>query len=171
MHCDDGLGIFLILHFENIRRSVVMEFAAPRSSAQVTKLNLSVSPRMKLRTRSGKGRMTALDAPKRLRERRNRFGRVIRIQTDEVGRSSDRDAIIFEAHQPCRGTGDHIEAASKVCRSRHMANIGIEVSHPDQRAVTIRGERVQDIVGRDRAGQPAFRNGSAGTTPRGTAWS
>ena len=61
-----------------------------------------VSSRMKLRTRPGERRVTAFDAPKRLGERRNRFGGVARIQTDEVSRSSNRNAIILQAHQPRR---------------------------------------------------------------------
>src|ERR1700738_4422513 len=55
-----------------------------------------VSSRMKLRTRPGERRVTAFDAPKRLGERRNRFGRGARLQTDEVSRSSNRNAIILQ---------------------------------------------------------------------------
>src|ERR1700731_4334815 len=104
---------------------------------------------MKPRTGAAERRTTALDAPKRLREGRNRFSWAVRIQTDEVGRSSAPDAIVFQTHQPRRGSGDHIEAPGKVGRPRNMADIRIEVRHPDKRAVTVRGERVQDIVGRD----------------------
>src|ERR1700731_19044 len=44
-----------------------------------------VSRRMKLRARPGKRRPAALDAPQRLRERRDRVCGIVRIETDEIG--------------------------------------------------------------------------------------
>jgi len=57
---------------------------------------------MKLRPMPRKGRATAFDAPQRLRERCDRVRRIARIQTHEVSRAADRDAVIVEPHQPRR---------------------------------------------------------------------
>ncbi len=108
--------------------------------------------RIKLRPRAGKRGSSALDAPERLRNRGDRLRRTARVDADEIGWPANLDAVIVEPHQPRGSTRDHVEASGKIGRPRDMADIGIEVRHPDQRRITVGRERIEHIVGRDRAG-------------------
>ena len=89
---------------------------------------------MKLRAGPGKGQAAALDAPERLRQRRDGIGGIARIETYEIGRSAHRDAIIREPHQPRRGTCDHIEASGEVPWPRRAAPLR---EHDDDRELHV----------------------------------
>lgn len=117
--------IFSAIHSEKVlgRRSLIRLFNDAVESIRWW---------MKLRAGSRERRTAAFEAPKRLRQRRDRVRRATRIKADEIGHSSDRDAIIFQAHQSRRGPGDHVEAAGEIGRPRNVTDICVEVGHPDQ---------------------------------------
>src|SRR5689334_20709510 len=82
--------------------------------------------RMELWPRTGERGASALDAPQGLRDRGNRFRRTARVDANEIGLRSDRDAVIVEPHQPRGGAGDHVEASGEIGGPRDMADIGVE---------------------------------------------
>ena len=64
---------------------------------------------------------------------------------------ADRDAIVSVVQQPRRAHREHIEAGAQALDMADLQNVGMEVRHSDQRAIAVRREWVEDIVGRDRA--------------------
>ena len=99
-------------------------------------------------------------APERRRDLGDRGGRVRRVQQHEIRGVADCDAVIGQAHQPRRSLGYHGEAVGQLDRAADVADIGVEIGHAHQRAVAIGRERVEHVVGRDRAGDAAGRQRS-----------
>jgi len=58
---------------------------------------------------------------------------------------------VREVHQAGGPRGDHVEAFAELSRGGRLADIGVEIGHPHQRAVAERRERIEHVVGRQRA--------------------
>ena len=75
----------------------------------------------------------------------------LRVDDDHIRRIPDRDAIVLQVHQPRRAGGQHREGFGDALGVADLQHIGMQVRHADERAIAERRERIEDIVGRDRA--------------------
>jgi hypothetical protein len=73
------------------------------------------------------------------------------VQHDQICRIADDDAVIRQVHQLRRKGCYHVDTVPEA-GWRHLCDICIEIRHPQERSITEWRERVQHVVGRNRAG-------------------
>ena len=76
------------------------------------------------------------------------------------------DTVLLQAQESGGARRDHVETGAHVLPRANLADVRIEVGHAEKRAVTERRERVQDVVGGERAVDPCVQQRvSRGYTP------
>ncbi len=86
----------------------------------------------------------------------NRLARARGVEHRDVSRITDYDAIVRQIHQPRRTRRDHLEAFGDPLRLPNLKRIRMQVGHANERAVPERGERIEDVVARQRTIAPLF---------------
>src|SRR5215467_15742079 len=97
---------------------------------------------------SGHCHAPAFEGVKHRNDLGNRELRFGCVEHDQVGRFIDGETVIDEAHYLGGATGHHVEALQHVGLLADLADIRIEVRHPDERAVAERCEWVEHVVAR-----------------------
>src|SRR5450631_306601 len=95
---------------------------------------------------------STLHRQQRLRQFRDRRHPVGAIEHDDIGWIAGGNAVIPKPHQLCRQQRDHVQACLQFFGPSELRDIGIEVCHPQQRAIAERRKRIENVVGRKRTG-------------------
>src|SRR5712691_3981329 len=77
--------------------------------------------------------------------------RILTVKHHKVSGFAPLHAIVIAPHQVRGAGGDHLEARVDVVPFAHLADIGVEVGHAEQRTVAERREGIEYVVGGERA--------------------
>ena len=81
----------------------------------------------------------------------DRLLRCRRVEHHDVGGVADGDAVVLQTHQPSGPVRQHGRSIRASARFADLADIGLHIGDADQVAVTHRRERVENVIGGDRA--------------------
>src|SRR3984957_11859967 len=98
-------------------------------------------------TRAGDGAYSPFEHNQRCGIFRHRLLRGQGVDHDDIGRIAHRNAVVLPVYQSGGAFGQHGKALPQPLRLADLTNIGLQIGHPDQRAVAKRCERIEDVVG------------------------